>query len=254
MTPRPLTCALGMVLALTLAGCPTTEAPADPVIPVALAAQTSTAALMAATVAGELALNVAEPPGLGGCPAGTVDGDVLTLTWGAGCVPDSGITAELVTGQAELTVASGSGYFVGDVAGLGFVDLPLIGEVSGTTSRAGPLLSADVQFAGLTWTENGSEVTFDGLFEVAADADGFVLNASSAAFFPGWEPEVELDLVEVTAVRGALGACFVPDGGTIQLERDGYEAALAYSPGVAETGTVTVTFEDRDPETYSPCP
>ena len=254
MAPRPLSCALGLVLALMLAGCPTTEAPPDPILPASLAASTSTAALMASAVAGELALNVAEPPGLGGCPSGTVDGDVLTLDWGAGCLPDSGITADLISGSAVITVAGGSGVFVGDVESMGFADLPLVGEVSGSTSRAGDLLSADVEFVGLTWTEEGTEVSLDGLLEIAADADGFLLNASSATFFPGWAPVVELDLEEVTVARGELGACFVPDGGIARMERDSWDATIAYSPDVASSGTVTITFGDRDPETSSPCP
>jgi hypothetical protein len=169
-------------------------------------------------------------------------------------VPDSEITTEVVSGQASLTVAGGSGYFVGDVESLGFVDLPLVGEVSGTTSRAGDLLSADVQFSGLTWTEDGSEVSLDGVFMVAGDVDGFVINASSAVFFPGWTPNVEFDLEEITVARGELGACFLPDGGTVTMERDDYDATIAYSPEVASSGTVTITYGDRDPETFSPCP
>ncbi len=251
MAPRLLS---GLILALVLAGCPTTEAPPDPILPASLAAQTSTAALMASTVAGELALNIAEPPGLGSCPSGTWDGDVLTLDYGDGCVPESGVTTELVSGKAVVTVAGGSGVFVGDLESLGFADLPLMGEVSGSTSRAGDLLSADVEFVGLTWTEDGTEVSLDGLLEVAADADGFVLNAASATFFAGWNPIVEVDMEEVTAARGDLGACFVPDGGTIRMERDSWDATIAYSPDVASSGTVTVTFGDRDPETATPCP
>lgn len=254
MAPRPLTCALGLILALMLAGCPTTEAPPDPILPATLAGQTSSSALMASTIAGELAFNIADPPGLGGCPSGSVDGDVLTLSYGAGCVPDSGITTELVSGQAVVTVAGGSGVFVGDLESLGFENLPLVGEVSGTTSRAGDLLSADVEFVGLTWTEDGREVTFDGLLEVAADGGGFVLNAASATFFAGWDPIIEVDLEEVTVARGELGACFVPDGGTIRMERDSWDATIVYSPDVAASGAVTVLFGDRDPETAVPCP
>ena len=254
MAPRPLSCALGLTLALMLAGCPTTEAPPDPVLPASLAAQTSTAALMASAIAGELAYNIADPPGLGGCPSGTWDGDILTLSYAGGCVPDSGITPDLISGQATLTVAGGSGVFVGDIESPGFENLPLVGEVSGTTSPAGDLLSADVELAGLTWTASGNEVTFDGLLEVAADADGFVLNTASATFFAGWDPIVELDLVEVTVARGELGACYVPDGGSARMERDSWDATIVYSPDTATNGSVTVAFTDRDPEPAIPCP
>lgn len=243
-----------LLLAAIASGCPAAEPEPAPVISALLAGTASSSALMAATIAAELAICVADPPGPGGCPAGAQDGDSLTLSYGSGCVPDSGITGELISGQATLTVAGGSGVFIGDLETLGLPDLPLIGEVSGTTSRAGDLLAADVQFAGLSWTLNGRDVTLDALFEVSADPDGLVLDASSGSFVPGPDVVVDFDVDGVGAAWGTMGACFVPAEGTIALERDTYTATIAYSPETAESGRVTVLFGDREPESLAPCP
>jgi hypothetical protein len=253
MVRRTLIAALALLLPLVVAACQTTVPAPEPLLPRALVGQSMQAALMAATVGAEVAINVADPPGLATCPNGTHEGDDLTLDYGAGCFPASGITDETLGGAVQLTVAGGSGVFVGDLESMGFENLPLVGEISGSVSRAGDLLSADVEFRGLTWTEDGSEVVADVLFEIAADADGFVFNASAANFMPGWQPDILFELEEVTATREGLGSCFVPDGGTLLLDRDSYTATIVFSEETASSGDVQIDYNDRDSEPFSPC-
>lgn len=243
-----------LLLSALLCGCADTVGEPEDIISGDLAGRVMRGVLMASTLASELALNTAEPPGPGGCPSSSDDGDDLVLDYATGCTPASGITPDTVGGVARLTVAGGMGVFVGDVQAFGFDDLPLTGELSGDVSRAGDLLGADLDWASLGWAEGGADNVLDVLIEIEGDSDGFMFNVSSGRFMRGQDIEVDFDLVDVTVAHGALGSCFVPDGGSLSVVRLGAEATLEFTPDSASSGDVRATFNERDPETIRPCP
>jgi hypothetical protein len=246
-------CAIAVLLIGT--GCTGTQGQPERIISGDLAGQVVRAALMTGTLAAEIALNTAEPSGPGGCPSTTVDGDQLTLDYGGGCVPESAITLDSIGGSVDLIVAGGMGVLVGELQAFGFTDLPLSGSLSGDTSRAGDLLSADIDLEGLSWTEGGVENTLDLLFEIEADTDGFLLNAGPATFVRGQPPEFFFWVEDVTVPRDGMGACFVPDGGSIRIERLGATAAITFSEETAASGSVSVIYNDTDePDTFALCP
>ena len=243
-----------LVAALAVAGCGNTGGEPEQIISGDLGSRVSSGTLLAATLAAEVALVVAEPPGPGSCPSIDADGDQLTLDYGTGCVPSSGVTTEPIGGTVTLVVAGGMGVFAGEVQSFGFSDLPMVGELSGDVVRAGDLLSADVEFEGLNWTEAGTDNTLDALFEIEADDGAFLLNARTGSFLRGQPLAVEFDLEEVGTSAGAMGACFVPEAGTIRLERGAATATLTYTADSASSGSVGISYNDRDPETLTPCP
>jgi len=253
MTLR-LQVALAATLLLAATGCENTGADTEAIISGELGIRVTTGSLMAATLATELALAVTETPEPGACPFASQDGDDLTLDFGTGCVPDSGTTTEPISGMARLIVAGGSGDFIGELQSLGFQDLPVVGEVSGSVTRAGDLLSADVQLTGLTWTDDGSDNAIDALFELSADSEIFEVNVSAGDFVRGPPPDLLFELVDVQVPRGGMGACFVPQAGSAQLERLAATANLDFSSEAASSGVVSVSYNDRDPDTLTLCP
>jgi len=243
------------VLAAGLAGCGATQGQGEPIISGDLAGRVARAALMTGTLAAEIALSAAEPSGAGGCPSTSSDGDELSLDYGVGCVPQSGITLDPIGGSVDLVVAGGMGTFVGDVQAFGFADLPIVGALSGDTSRQGDLLSADVDLENFGWTADGVDNTLDILFEIEADSDGFLFNAGPATFLRGQPPETFFGVEDVTAPRDGVGVCFVPDGGSIRMERLAATATITFSEESAASGSVSVVYNDRDePETFVLCP
>lgn len=243
------------VLSVALSACGITQGEPEPIISGDLAGRVARAALMTGTLAAEIALSTAEPSGPGGCPSTSVNGDQLLLDYGVGCVPESAITLDSIGGNVDLVVAGGMGTFVGDVQAFGFADLPLVGSLSGDTSRAGDLLAADIDLENLGWTADGVDNTLDVLFEIEADSDGFLLNAGPATFLRGQPPEVFFHVEDVTVSRDGMGACFVPDGGSIRMERLAATATIAFSEEAAASGAISVVFNDREEaETFALCP
>ncbi len=244
---------LGAALAVLTACGPIGEP--EPIISGDLAGRVAQASLMTGALAVEIALSSAEPSGPGGCPSTSQDGDDLTLDYGVGCVPESGITTETIGGTVDLVVAGGLGAFVGEVQTFGFENLPLVGDLSGDASVAGDLAGADVELTGLGWTSDGVDNSLDILFEIEGDADGFILNAGPATFVRGQPPELFFHVEDVAVPRDGMGACYVPTSGQIRMERLGATATLTFSEEVAASGSVSVVYSDReDPDTFALCP
>lgn len=208
---------------------------------------------MLGALAAELTLNISEPPETGACPVTDQDNDELTLDYGSSCVPTSGLTEDFLSGSVSLTLAGGSGVFVGSLHSLGFTDLPVVGSLSGQVTRAGDLVSADIEFSEVSWTEDGLANSVDALFEVSIDGDEVLLDVASAVFVRGNPPEFRVDLEGITPAPLALGSCWVPDGGQIVLERDAATATLSYSEVAHASGEVPVAYGSRDPVTIDPC-
>ena len=208
---------------------------------------------MLGALATEIALNISAPPGPGACPGGVESQDHLSLDYGGGCISETGLFEVELSGAVSLTLAGGSGVFVGDVNSMGFSDLPALGAVSGEVSRAGDLVTADIEFSGLVWTDSGLENTFDGLFELTVDGDDVLMNVAAAEVIRGGVPEFRVDLEDIVPGEASMGPCWVPADGQIVLEREAASATVSYSEVAQATGEVPVEYGSRDPATIEPC-
>jgi hypothetical protein len=253
--PPRFLCACGLIglLLAPLLGCGDTNNPSELRITDGLASEVSRGSLMLGALAAELALNISAPAPTSACPSTFQDQDELSLDYGAGCVSETGLFKVGLSGSVSLTLAGGSGVFVGELHSLGFPDLPILGSVSGQVSRAGDLITADIEFSGLVWTDDGLEDSFDGLFEVSIDGEDILLNVTSASLVRGAVPEFRVDLEDIVPAPTSLGACWIPSEGQIVLEREAASATLSYSEVAYATGEVPVAYGSRDPVTLEPC-
>ena len=251
---RPTLAALGLPLVLLgLPGCVDTDAAPDLQITDGLVEDVTRGSLMLGALAVELALNVSEPPPVSGCPSGIQDQDSLTLNYGAGCLPESGLFELGLLGSASFTLAGGSGVFVGEVTSLGFPDLPLLGSVSGQVSRAGDLVSADLEFSDLVWTDSGLENRFDGLFELSIDGEDILLNLAAGRMLRGGEPHFRVDLEDIVPAPLSMGPCWLPISGQATLERDQDTAMMTFTETTGSNSEVEVEYGSRDPAMIEPC-
>jgi len=250
---RPIRCLLTLLCCVQTLGCADTGGESELLITDDLVAKVSRGSLMLGTLAAELALNISAPPGPAACPGGSLDQDELSLNYGGGCLSDTGLSDTGLSGAVSLTLAGGSGVFVGDINSLGFPDLPVLGSVSGQVSRAGSLVTADIEFSSLTWTDNGLDNTWNGLFEITIDDDDILMNVASGSMLRGGAPEFEVDLQDIVPAPASLGACWVPEQGQMILEREGANATLSYSEVAHATGQVPVLYGSEDSVALNPC-
>jgi len=249
----PLRCLLAALLLAQAFGCTDTGSTADLRITDELAAEVSRGSLMLGALAAELALNISAPPTTGSCPTVIQDQDELSLDYGPGCISDTGLSGTGLSGSVSLILAGGSGVFVGDIHSLGFPDFPVLGSLSGQVSRAGDLVTADIEFSQIVWSDDGLENTFDGLFELSIDGEEILMNVASATMIRGAVPEFRIDLEEVIPTPASLEACWIPEGGQIRLDREAANATLSYSEVAHATGEVPVVFSSRDSVVLAPC-
>jgi hypothetical protein len=252
-TSRPLRYLLLLPILGSVIGCVDTGDGNEIRITDSLAAEVSRGSLMLGALATELALNIAAPPGPTACPAVSSEQDSLSFEYGSGCLSDTGLFELGLSGSVALTLAGGSGVFVGDVNSLGFPDLPILGSVSGQVSSAGDLVTADIQFSDLIWTEDGLENTIDALFELSIDGESIRMNVASGTFLRGGAPEFRVDLEDIIPEQSSLSSCWIPSDGQIVLEREAASATLRYSEVSFATGEVPVEYGSRDPATVEPC-
>lgn len=252
-TLRPLRCLLILPVLGFGVGCADTGEGNEIRITDSLAAEVSRGSLMLGALATELALTIAAPPGPNACPAVSSEQDSLSLDYGAGCLSETELFELGLSGSVALTLAGGSGVFVGDVNSLGFPDLPVLGSVSGQVSSAGDLVTADIEFSDVVWTDDGLENTIDALFELSIDGDSIQMNVASGTLIRGGIPEFRLDLEDITPEQGSLSSCWIPADGQIVLEREAASATLSYSEVSFATGEVPVEYGSRDPVTVEPC-
>ncbi len=236
-------------------GCENTGAETDPLISNELVARGVQVTSLSTLVGAELALVVSEPPtSFTSCPAVTNEGDEWTLDYGvAGCVPDSGLTEDLLVGTIQLTVAGGSGAFLGTLSEVGVEGSTLTASVSGSTSTAGTLLTADVDLGTATWNRDQISFTFDAFLELAGDADTISLFVDSGELLGSDDVSLFIDVDEAGTTRNELGGCFVPGAGSITLLRELGVSDLDFTADTHSSGSVTATHNDRDPSAVSPC-
>lgn len=254
LTHRLLPPLLAAALLAPALGCTDTGENPELLITDDLVAEVSRGSLMLATLAAELAFNISAPPPMSACPSGFLDQDELSLDYGAGCLSDTGLSEIGLSGSVSLTLAGGSGVFVGELLSLGFPDLPVLGSVSGQVSRAGDLVTADIEFSDLIWADDGLDNTWNGLFEISIDGDDILINVASASLVRGGVPQFRIDLEDIVPVAGSLAACWIPNAGQILLEREAASATLSYSEVAHATGEVSVVYGSREPVTIVPCP
>jgi|GEM_PF-6119975 len=240
--------------AALLAGCQTTGADAEPALPNALVTQLTGSVFMAASLATDVALNAADPDADPVCPAVGADNDDVVLDYGGACLPDSGITDVEIGGLVELTMPSSGGLFVGTSTGLGFLNLPTVGEMSGDVVRSGPLTTSDFEWETLEWTQNGAIRTLSALLRIEVDDSGYTLGAVGGTIeFDTGDP-IQFALEDARMAAGGLGDCARPESGSLEFIRGGATASLDFTPEVATSGAIEVTFSDREPEQLAICP
>jgi len=244
-----------LLAALAAAGCDNTGAENDPLISNELVARGLQVTAVSTLVATELALVASEPPvGFTTCPLVSQDGDVWTFDYGpAGCVPDSGLTLDPMVGVAELTIAGGSGAFLGTITELGVEGSTLTASVSGSTSTAGELITADVNLGTATWLRGQVEFTFGAFLELTGDADQVSVFIDSGELLGSDEVPLLVDVDDAATPRAELAGCFVPAGGSITMLRELGRADLDFSDGTHAEGLVSANHNDRDPAEVRPC-
>lgn len=245
-----------LIAALTAtSGCENTGAQTDPLISNELVARSLQVNALSTLVGTELSLVASEPPqDFSSCPEVSQSGDVWTFDYGPeGCVPDSGLTEDVVVGTVSLTVAGGSGAFLGTVTDMGVGDSTLVAEVSGSTSTAGDLVTADVDMGTMTWTRGQVSFTYDAFLELEGNSESISVYVDSGELLGGDEVPLFVNVEDASTPRGTLGGCFVPSAGGIELLRERGRTNLDFSEETHGASSVTATHNDRDPESVSPC-
>ena len=250
---RQLAPILSLAVALSV-GCTNTGAGNDPLIPDELVLRAVRVASLSTLLGSELGLVVADPPqGGNSCPTVVRDGDQFLLDYGAGCVPDSGLTTELIAGTADLTVASGSGAFLGSITSFGVAPASLTASVSGSQSRAGDLFTVDLDLSDGLWVREGVESTWNAFLEITGDQDTVSLFVDSGSLLGATAPAMRIDVGDIAVPRADLAGCFVPADGTLALFKDRGQANLTFSADSHASGNITANFNDHDPATVGPC-
>ncbi len=235
-------------------GCVNTGASNDPEIPDELVRRSVQAMSLATLVGAELGTAISAPPeGFGACPSSTQDGDSWTFTYGLeGCVPSSGLTEQTMVGLIEVTVAEGSGAFIGSVTEMGVGVSLLSGAITGNTSVAGDLLQADLDLTAGTWMREAASFEFAGFLELTGTAEEVSLFVDGAEMV-GTESILRIDVADSVTPREGLRACTVPAAGSMTLARDTSRADLTFSPDSHASGNVTASFSDREPAPVTVC-
>lgn len=248
---RLVAAALPFVVTL---GCVNTRASNDPDITDELVRRGVQAMSLATLVGAELGSVVSNPPeGFSTCPSVAQDGDGWAFDYGLeGCVPDTGLTADTVLGLIEVTVAEGSGAFIGSFTEMGVGDSLLSGSISGDTSAAGDLLQVDLDLSAGTWLRGPATFELSAFLEVTGDADGLGLFVD-AGQLTGSEGPITIDVGDAVTPKDGLVACVVPAEGEMTLVRSDQRADLTFSADSHASGNVTANFSDREAATVTVC-
>ncbi|MCO4773042.1 MAG: hypothetical protein KDA24_23615 [Deltaproteobacteria bacterium] len=236
-------------------GCENTGAENDPLISNELVSRGLQVSSITTLVGAELSLVASAPPqGFTTCPTVTQDGDEWVFDYGVdGCVPDSGLTTDTMVGTIAVTVAGGSGAFLGSITEFGVGDSLLSAQVSGSTSTAGDLITADVDLGVATWQRGQVSFTFEAFLEMEGDADQVSLFIDDGVLLGSDEVALFVEADGASAPRASLAGCFVPSGGEMELLRELGRANLDFTEETHTSGSVSASHNDRDPASVSPC-
>jgi hypothetical protein len=241
-------------VALLCLGCPDTDADYESPLSNELYGAMTGAISMAASLGAEIAVDVAAPPGPGGCPASSMDGDDLTLDFGNGCQASSGLLGAPVGGLVELLMPTTEDLFLGDVDGLGFQDLPAMGSISGVIVRTGDVVSSDLRWEDLTWTQGGVDFILSALFSIEVDATHTTVNVPAGTILRGNGDPFSFSWDGVVLANGLLDACSRPSAGDQYLEWMGVSGETTFDADTDASGTIGITFTDREAQSLVICP
>lgn len=246
----------GVLLPLVLGvGCVNTGAENDPEIPDELVRRSVQAMSLSTLVGAELSSVISSPPaGFASCPGVVQDDDSWMFDYGVdGCVPDSGLTTDTVLGVIEVTVAEGSGAFIGTFTEMGVTESVLSGSITGDTSAAGDLLSADLELTGGAWMRGTATFSLDAFFEITGTADEVSLFVDGAQLGGAEDVPLLIDVDDAVTPSAGLVGCAVPAGGRMTLFRDAARADMTFSADSHASGNITANFSDRDPAPVTAC-
>jgi hypothetical protein len=248
---------LGVLLSVLLlcVGCENTTSEIERGISPPAAGLTFTGALAGALLAAETAWVVdADALDELECPGAEMDSDDLRAEY-ADCVPDSGLTTDVLSGVLNLTVPVGTGLFDGTLSAFGSDESFATGSLTGSASRSGDLLSADVTLTDMAWADlRGETPVLNGFFDIDADADAITINVDGASWDRGETRDYTFWLEDVVVLRGELDNCVIPQSGSFRVQRDGVEANIEFSPEAAEEGVVSVTIiGQEESSSLRPC-
>lgn len=246
---------LALAVLLALAGCENTTSDVETGINPPAAGLIFTGALTTALLGAEAAWVVdADALGELRCPIAELDSDDLRADY-QGCLPESGLTSELFNGTLNLTVPQGTGLFDGTLSALGPDEAAATGSITGSASRAGDLLSADVTLGDIAWTELRSESPIaDGFFDIDGDADEIRVTVDGGTWDRGQGRVYSFWLDDVVLLRGELDTCVIPVAGSFRAQRGNVEATIEFSEAAAAEGSVLVTITGEDePSSLRPC-
>jgi len=244
-----------LIVAVALVGCQNTTSDVETGVSVPAAGLVFTGALASALLSAEAAWVVSAPePDTLQCPVTDLDGDDLHAEY-VDCLPESGLTSDVLAGAINLTVPAGTGLFDGTLSALGSGDSTATGSVTGSGSRAGDLLSADVTVTDLAWVELRTESpVINAFFAMDADADEAIVNVDGGVWDRGQGRVYDFWLEDVVVPRGAFDTCVIPEAGTFRVQRDNVEARIDFSPEAAADGAVSVNIiGGDDASSLRPC-
>lgn len=178
------------------------------------------------------------------CPAITKEGSITNFTvtadYGDGCVPDSGLIADEVSGSVGVTAQEQS--LTVDLGQLTTSGTTVDGSVKGAYAFAGVnalVLSMDADLS-MTGTNNGHYVQDIDLTLTLTDAQ---LMGTSVAAGDVYEATVIFEMVVLDYASAAQGACILPSSGTAYVDLDGLAASIAFDADTPATGTADVTVD-----------
>ncbi len=230
-----------------LVGCNATSSQVETGVSVPAAGLTFTGALASALLGAETAWVVdADDIDQLVCPGADLDGDDLRAEY-IECVPESGLTGDVFSGSIELTVPAGSGLFDGDLTDLGSGDSTATGGITGSASRAGDLLSADVTLGEVQWADLRTESpVIDAFFDIDGDATEVVVNVDGGTWDRGEGRVYDFWFEDAVVPRGSFDTCVIPESGSFRVQRDNVEARIEFSPEAAAEGEVSVNIIGGD--------
>ena len=170
-------------------------------------------------------------------------------------MPDSGLTGDVLSGVFNLTVPAGTGLFDGTLSAMGPGESAATGSIIGSASRAGDLLSAEIDLVDVAWADlRGESPIVNAFYDIDGDANRITINVDGGTWDRGQARAYVFWLDGVVVPRGTLDTCVIPDAGTFRVQRDNIEATVVFSPEAAAEGTVSVSISGADePASLRPC-
>lgn len=241
----------GLVLLLALPGCRRrdTEADIHPIDPtpemeqaIAAAHDSMTAARMAAELTHSIDEDLQGNLKQDGCPEVTRTLTSVTLDYGTGCVPDSGLLNGVVAGSVTLQREPAQRTLTGTFDTLTYNGDTVDGTVTGTYTRLGGGNGIDLsETVDLVFNVGGTIVTVVQDLQLNVRATHVVVNGS--AEYDDSTTWFDLDVDDIDFAYEDLAAvCPLPGAGIITVTFDTTTVTIEFHDHSPDTGYATVTF------------